>query len=514
MEVELKLLLDPEHAPALRGHPLLAQYATGAPVVLSMHDIYFDTSDLRLCRQQAGLRVRRVDDDWIQTMKAGGTIAGGLHSRNEWEGPVDGPEPDLDALRKRMRGKNPWRALLREPEIRDGLRPVFSTRIERSVWQLRLPQGDAIECVLDQGSIISGEHSIAISEVELELKAGRADSLFELALALLQDLPLQVGQMSKAERGYRLAAGMPLAAVKAPALALDAFMTAQQAFQAIATHCLQHMLDNQAGVTAGDVESLHQMRVGLRRLRSALQMFKALLALPDELRRELDWLAQALSAARDWDVLAGDTLARLEEGEDCLAPLQQAARVLAQDYHGQAGRAVASPRATRLFLSLTRWLQAAGWRDTITSRQRRRLDVRVPRFARQALLRSQRRLLTRGKYLLRLAPPARHRVRIAAKKARYATEFFASLYDADEVKSYVKWLSVLQDELGWRNDNEVADGLLRALAEMQPDLLPQAAYARGFLAAQLQGGAGKALARPWRRYAAALLPSHVSIADA
>ena len=91
MEIELKLLLAPPDAPRLRAHPLLAQSAQG-PLVLQMHDIYVDTPDLQLCRRQAGLRVRQVDGRWVQTLKAGGTVSGGLHSRHEWEGEVPGPQ--------------------------------------------------------------------------------------------------------------------------------------------------------------------------------------------------------------------------------------------------------------------------------------------------------------------------------------------------------------------------------------------------------------------------------------
>ena len=520
MEIELKLLLAPKDAPRLRAHPLLAQLAQVEPLVLQMHDMYVDTPDLQLCRHQAGLRVRQVDGRWMQTLKAGGSVSGGLHSRHEWEGEVPGPQPDLAALDSVIGRKQPIRALLRQDAIRDALQPVFTTRIKRTVWQLRTPQGDQIECVLDQGVIESCAdgtvRSVPVSEIELELKQGQAASLFDVALALLQDVPLQLGHLSKAERGYRLAAPQPLRAVKAQTLALDAAMSVEQVFLVIAGNCLEQVSGNQDGVAVGeDVESVHQMRVGLRRLRSALGMFKSLLALPDALKSELGWLGGALGEARDGDVLAGNTLAQLDgEAATEVAALIAAAHAQARRKHVQAAKAVTSARYTACMLGLQRWLQARAWRDSCSVRQVRRLDAPICPFARATLRKDQRRLLKRGKDLPKLAPPARHRVRIAAKKARYATEFFASLYDAGQVRHYVKRLSVLQDELGWRNDIEVADGLLRALAEMQPDLLQPAAYVRGYLAGQLQGGAGKALARPWRRFAAAPLPSKGSIGQA
>lgn len=526
MEIELKLLLAPQDAPRLRAHPLLAQTAQGAPQVLQMHDIYVDTPDLQLCRHHAGLRVRQVDGHWVQTLKAGGTVNGGLHSRHEWEGDVPGPQPDLAALESAIGRKQPVRALLRQDAVRDGLQPVFTTRIERTVWQLRTPQGDQIECVLDQGVIDSGTdgaaRSVPVSEVELELKQGQASSLFDVALALLQDVPLQLGHMSKAERGYRLAVPQPLQAVKAQPLALDAAMSVEQVFLAIAGNCLEQVSGNQDGVAAGeDVESVHQMRVGLRRLRSALGMFKSLLVLPDALKGELDWLGGALGEARDWDVLAGNTLAQLDgEAQADAAALAQAAHAQARLKHQQAAQAVISARYTACMLGVQRWLQARAWRDGCSVRQLRRLDARVSPFARATLRKDQRRLMKRGKRLLHATPQQRHQVRIAAKKTRYATEFFASLFAGRAVKPYVGRLSALQDELGWLNDVQVADRLLQQLPEVQAGQADQAdqsaqdglrlhaAFVRGYLAARAQAqGADGRMHKAWRRFKAARLPA-------
>lgn len=525
MEIELKLSLAPQDASRLRAHPLLAQSAQG-PLVLQMHDIYVDTPDLQLCRHQAGLRVRQVDGRWVQTLKAGGTVSGGLHSRHEWEGNVPGPQPDLAALDAAIGRKQPIRALLRQDAIRDALRPVFTTRIERTVWQLRTPQGDEIECVLDQGVIERGAdgadgaiRSVAVSEIELELKQGQAASLFDVALALLQEVPLQLGHMSKAERGYRLVAQQPLRAVKAQPLALDAAMSVEQAFLAIAGNCLEQVSGNQDGVAAGaDVESVHQMRVGLRRLRSALGMFKSLLALPDGLKNELGWLGGALGEARDWDVLAGNTLAQLDgEAATDAAALAAAAHAQARLKHVEAAQAVTSARCTACMLGLQRWLQARAWRDSCSVRQVRRLDAPVSPFAQATVRKDQRRLMKRGKRLLHASPQQRHQVRIAAKKTRYATEFFASLFAARTVQPYVGRLSALQDELGWLNDVQVADRLLQQLPDVQADPADQsaqdglrlhAAFIRGYLAAraQAQGTDGR-MHKAWRRVKAARLPA-------
>ena len=133
----------------------------------------------------------------------------------------------------------------------------------------------------------------------------------------------------------------------------------------------------------------------------------------------------------------------------------------------------------------------------------------MPRFAKQALRQRQRRLLRRGKLLVHGTPGERHQVRIAAKKARYASEFFASLFSAGKVRAYVRRLSKLQDVLGVLNDLQVADGLLQALADRQPPVQSQAAFVRGFLAARAQERLSDArgMRHAWQRFKAARLPA-------
>ena len=529
MEVELKLSLAPQDAEALRQHPLLKQYAMSTPYEQDMSDTYFDTPDLQFRHCDAGLRVRRLDtNDWIQTLKGGGSVDGGLHSRHEWESRLAGSEPDLAALRKMVDHKSAWGKLLRSPQIEEQLAPIFTTRVRRMVWDLRLPQGDEVECVLDQGRVELADRNIPISEVELELKSGDPAHLFDFALSLQQDIPLQIGNLSKADRGYALLAPQPPAAVKATRVKLSKRMSIEQAFQAIVANCMAHIQANAAGVAQAldveSVESLHQMRVGLRRLHSALGLFQDVLRTPEDLQSELDWLGTQLDAARDWDVLAGTTLpaladtlpyqAGLAKGldneladglADGLAELRLAALDQAHEQHQVAALAVGSARYTRLLLRFTRWLQGCDWRRFMAPRDQRDLTARIPVFARRSLEYYQRRLLKRGGKLDAANPEARHRVRIAAKKARYANEFFGSLYQTKKVKRYVAALARLQDELGWLNDAAVADGLLAQLRDGQPGREHGAGLVRGYLASRVKND-DKHILSLWRKFKPLKLP--------
>jgi CHAD domain-containing protein len=291
-------------------------------------------------------------------------------------------------------------------------------------------------------------------------------------------------------------------AVRAAPLKLARRMSAEQAFERIVRSCLDQIRANEEGVARfHDVESLHQMRVGLRRLRAALAMFKDLLQLPDNLESELDWFVGELGPARDWDVLLESTLPRVEQamaGEGALPDVRQAVQQTVQALHEQAGAAVASARYARLVHALESWLDKRAWRDTLSAGRKARLKMRVGEFATAILEQDQQRLLKRGRKLKEGGTVERHRMRIAAKRSRYATEFFASLYPGRQVRPYVAALATLQDELGSMNDAAVADRLLAELAQRYDGVDADAGFIRGYLASGAADGMVK-VCKLWKK---------------
>ncbi len=502
MEIELKLAIEPDAAAALRRHPLLVRHAVGPARVQRLATTYFDTPDLWLRRHGAALRVRRVAGRWIQTLKAGGDVAAGLHSRQEWETRTSGPAPDLATLRA-LDGIDPdWAGLLADAALGRGLGPIFTTRFRRTSWQLRLEDGTELELALDQGA---AEHETArspISEIELELKAGDPARLFELALELQAALPLRVSNVSKAERGFALRAPGPPAVVKAAPLRFPAQPTVEQGLRAIVGNCLAQIQGNEDGVTlGGDIESVHQMRVGVRRLRVALRLFARVAPAPAALQAEIKWLAAELGAARDWEVLAGITLADIESACPAatgIEPLRAAAQGLAVANRKRAAAAVDSARYARLLLTLGHWLQSASAHEGLPPAQQAALAAPLGRHAARVLKGWHRRLLKQGARLSGATPEARHQVRIVAKRVRYATDFAASLYPPRRLRRYVRALAAVQDVLGRLNDAAVAAGLLRQLAQADPALAESAGFANGFLSAEARRATAK-LDRRWRQ---------------
>jgi CHAD domain-containing protein len=247
---------------------------------------------------------------------------------------------------------------------------------------------------------------------------------------------------------------------------------------AVLGNCLQQIQRNEAAVIEGDdAETLHQMRVGVRRLRSALKLFEHLAPCPPALEEDIRWLGAELGAARDWDVMLTSTLARVQAspgGKHGMMDLQALALHTARAKRQQAAQALLSPRYTHLMLALGSWmLQAAPG-----------LKGSADKFSRTTMQHLHKSLLKRAGRMVDGDPAGVHRTRIAAKRGRYALEFFHTLYRAKGARAYLKTLAATQDELGRHNDLVVADQLLRELAERRPQSEGVIHFARGYLLAQ------------------------------
>lgn len=477
METELKFKLAAADVARMRGHPLLAGLSTAEAREYELHDTYYDTPALDLRRAGLTLRVRREGTAWIQTAGAA-TGSAVPHERGEWESRLDGAQPDPADLARQIKPQR-LRDVLLDPHITGQLQPVFTSTTQRTTWDIALPGGQLVECALDSGSIeAEGKgRSLDVGELALELKRGNPTRLFELALALHQDIPLEVANASRAARGYALLQDEAPVPVKASTVRLTRKVRMEDALREIGLNCMAQIEANLPGVQAQSVESLHQMRVGLRRLRALLDMFRDLAPLPPDLREGLDWLSGELGATRDWDVLADTTLPTVT-GIHADA-LQAAAKEHARLLHRNMLPTLHSPRYTHLMLRMNGWLRGRQWRpasglpkdDPLAQPA---LDGLVP-----LVRKAQKRLRKRIEAFDGNDAVARHRVRIAAKKARYASEFFSDLLPKKEVKTYVKCLSRLQDRLGHLNDLAVAARLLPVLENSGH--AHDAAYARGYV---------------------------------
>jgi len=423
---------------------------------------YYDTPSLALKRQGVSLRVREQDGRFIQTVKAGDPSCGDLLTRGEWEDELAESGPDPHAARSGEHLPN---------GIAGDLQPLFATDVTRTTFAIEPAPATRIEAAIDQGEIraAGGGGTEPISEIELELKSGDAATLYDVALQLLDVASIRIEPRSKSERGYRLGdeaeAAPPV--VHAEPVALDPTMTVEAALQEIGRACLAHLLHNEAAALAMEPEGVHQMRVAVRRIRSAISAFKKLLSAADRRRvsGELAWLVDILGRARNLDVLRTDLLqpARSELLHE--AAIDDLAAALDRERNAayrRVERAILSKRHAAGMLRLSHWFEARGWRDRPAKRSTLLISP-IGELAPSLLDRRWREVRKRSKRFGRLTAPQRHKLRIAAKKLRYSIELLGSLFDQDDQREFMKPLKRLQDDLGYANDVRVAHDILPEL---------------------------------------------------
>ncbi|HET9246381.1 MAG TPA: CYTH domain-containing protein, partial [Xanthobacteraceae bacterium] len=196
-EIELKLEVPPANLPRLAKIPRLRALKKPAKSATEL-SVYFDTDNRKLQKKGLMLRVRRVGDRYLQTIKSAG------HSnpfeRDEWESEIDGAMPDL-----RLAHGTALEPLLSRKFCRQ-LKPIFETRVRRKTYPLTDGSSD-IALTLDKGEIDTGDRSKPLCEIELELKRGDEAELFEVARELTHALAAQLALKSKSERGYELLEG-------------------------------------------------------------------------------------------------------------------------------------------------------------------------------------------------------------------------------------------------------------------------------------------------------------------
>ena len=460
-EIELKLSVRPDRLERVMRSPHLQGDGARRSIARALKNIYYDTPHLALRERGLVVRVREAGRRYIQTVKANGSTGpSGLFNRHEWERPVAGPKPDL--------------ASIDDPTLRrelgataSQLAPIFSSEVNRITRTIQHGEADRIEVAIDQGRVMTPRGSAPICEIELELKEGKPDALYDLALALNKETPLRLETLSKSDRGYAILTEDAIGWSKAPPLVLDPAMTGLQAFETILRHNLTHILANERAAREGhDPEGVHQVRLAARRLRSVLSLFRSVV--PAEtiapLSDELKWLAAEIAAARNLDVFLEQLLrpvqAAFVEDPD-LATLETVARERRGAAYEQVRTAFATARYTALLLQIGRLIESRAWLATLAPEAAQRLAEPARIIASYLLNERYRKVRKRGRGFGDLSTKDRHRLRLGVKKLRYAAECFRSLFEGDRTPGYLKGLSRLQDGLGHLNDVETTRALLK-----------------------------------------------------
>ncbi|MDB5779640.1 MAG: adenylate cyclase [Polaromonas sp.] len=476
-EIELKLALPTADPQGLAGRlartPLLARRK---PTQQPLHNIYHDTPAQDLYEERVALRLRRVgsstDAQWRQTLKMGGRSDSALSHRGEWEVPLAGPELSQEALEA-----TPWPEFDPDGSRFDALAPCLVTAFERTSWTVRQRGGSVVEVSLDIGQIVAGGHCAPLCELELELVAGKPAALFEVAQQIARSVAVLPLNVSKSERGYALLQdrlNQPLRA-RPPALAKG--MTLPLAAQLVLREMFCQFTTNLALLPGSDdPEVLHQARVGWRRFRSAVRLFKPGLAAD----RLPDWQALApllafIGELRDLDVARTETLPpltdayrtdnaqRAEKWQAMLVALSGAARLQRK----AIGHALEVPAVGATLLAITQWLEDLPRQAGPAGREADATRHPLRRWARRRVDRLHRNML---RALADSAdPPSLHRARILAKRLRYAIEALRPLLSRRHTERWLARAIQVQADIGSARDLQQA-GMLAARLEIDPGL--------------------------------------------
>jgi CHAD domain-containing protein len=309
---------------------------------------------------------------------------------------------------------------------------------------------------------------------------------------------------------------VPARAVTARPLNLSRRMTLEDAFRVTVLECLAHVVANVSPVLRGrDVEGLHQLRVGLRRLHVAFSAFGDEFRTPalKDLKTRTKAFTDAVAPARDLDVFIDDLFVPMavqfghDESFKILRERAEAARVKAWD---EALEHLASPEFATFQDDVAAAAEARSWLrgHSVAIDLKARMAVRVPVMEAAARMMEEHlmRVLKRGRRMKSLEPRDTHRLRIALKKLRYAGEFYGPLYKKKTVKRYLGRLRRLQDMLGALNDvAQVRAVLSRLTAEesaathVQADLFFAAGLVNGWHRARVERMNKKAM-RNWEKF--------------
>jgi CHAD domain-containing protein len=449
-------------------------------------DVYLDTDDRRFHRAGYTLRLRgiarRAGAGGELTLKALGSTPAtdGLRVRREVSEQLERADPALLG-----QADGPVGERVRAVAGKRRVEPLFEVRTRRRVYSVGVDGSPHGELALDETSIKlpTGGAPARLRRVELEAPEAAADALLPFVEGLRAACGLQPAGLSKYEAGL-LSAGLaaPGAETFGPTT-IDPEAPIGAVARAVLRRQFSAMLAHEPGTRLGDdIEELHDMRVATRRLRAALSLFSdALPATAEKLREELGWVGRTLGSVRDLDV-------QLEQLDEWLTALPEADREALDALRGLLEVQRTAARSEMLTALDSRRYQTfvdRFGRMLRSARTPRTGPPAVPaRAAAPELIESRFRRFRKAARRIEQHSPSSdyHRVRIRAKRLRYALEFLADLYPAN-TRPMIKRLVAVQDLLGLHQDGDVAiERLRRIVAERGEALPPATVFAMGEIA--------------------------------
>ncbi|MFT4022120.1 MAG: CHAD domain-containing protein, partial [Acinetobacter sp.] len=453
-EIELKLQIPTQQQAAIAK-----TFNKKNSKSIDLHARYFDTNDNLLAKHLTALRIRKEGQHWIQTLKS----ASESHlQRFEHEidlGSAENvPELNLAAYLDIPQAKYILNHALGQSW--DGLILQFETIVQRKFRLIDI-NNSQIELCLDRGLLRSQHDEAIIHEVEFELKHGSIRDLIFLTHDWVQRYGIWLDVRSKAERGNLLAQGKKVSpATTSQSVKLNSKISPDQALRTIVANCLEQILPNVAAIADHIAEDshIHQARVGIRRLRSALKSFKAWSTEVDpHWQAQLREIFSELGASRDESIVFQDILPKIPN--DVVTwqhqPLNTGIPKVLSDI-------LQDSFSNQLWLSLLNFAYA----PSVESKSKIKLQTQ----ANQILKRLYKKILQDANQYSQLHIEQQHQFRKDLKQLRYSIEFLSSLYPKNTVRDFLSNIEPLQDALGQFNDVIVAQRVLQVHTEQTPQL--------------------------------------------
>ena len=453
LEIELKFQI-----PLADQEPLYQVFVAKNARAVSLYAKYYDTPDRHLARQKISLRQRLENAHWIQTLKA--------PSHNHLErfeleidlGELDNPALDLDIYDCHPHAKKLFKNTLGQETKNLSLQ--FETAVNRLIHVVHFNHSE-IEISLDRGEIRQDDQTLAIYEIEFELKQGCVEDLIKCIQPWVKQYHLWLDVRSKAQRGDLLAQHLTISAVQhVLPLELNQKDTPDHALKLMVNNALQHLLPNMTAISAEQYtsEHVHQTRVAIRRLRTALRIFSNWSDYVEpHWEEQLATIFRQLGATRDRDALSEGLLPQLEADG---APFVQLPTIKDENSHSiehilKAGDSI------HLILALLQFVHQP---------TKKKKKEKLKKQSAKKLQKLHQQIYKDAQQFLELDIEARHRTRKRIKRLRYSVEFVASLYSKKDVKQYLNALKPAQESLGQYNDLIVAETLFQDMVKRKQKL--------------------------------------------
>lgn len=436
-EIELKFFVNADFSDKLRRK--IAQMKILQSSCRELGNIYFDTQDNWLRKHDIGLRIRRFDEVFVQTVKTAGRVVAGLHQRPEYNAEHTSNNPDLS-----LHPEDIWPEGKNSTQLQSELFALFSTNFTREQWLIGMADGSQIEVAFDQGEVVAGEETSPICEVELELKSGQADSLFTLARTLSEEGGMRLGNLSKAARGYRLAQGYKGDEVKSLALVeTERGDTVEECFVKSLEHALAHWhYHEQIYFEHPSVAALAQINDAISFVRQILTVFSSIVPRRASaiLRQELKWLNEELGWLKVADYIddlcedKGHALRKLDARKVLVKQLQENKEQLPSQEDITA--LFLSARYTALLLDLSRWLMGRGWHPFLDEKSKEKMLNNIKLFSQHQLDRTWAELMEAFPPKRTLSCDEYVEQRYGLMRNLYTGVCFASLYDREQRNTF------------------------------------------------------------------------------